>query len=302
MPKTPESGGIPLPHSWPPFTRSTWDARVASLLSSLGRMGHENEAYKEVKPVLFLTEELLKAKPVTESENGEETPTTRLLHTFGQRKAFLTKSMDLHRHTIGGGRSGRRGRAECVAFLRYALEMLEEQRDEVIQSMPADEETGLVLGGELGEGDVLSDSDEEEESSEEEEEEEEEEEAEPEPEPPKPSPKSASKPKPSRATAATQKTTPSTSKKNLARIVIKNEKDFFDQHNDLCEVCNCPGELLCCSTCNLVFHTTCVRPKLTKEPDDDWRCAYCLAEVEGGKKESRERRKAAQVSISYFAR
>jgi hypothetical protein len=265
-------------------------------------MGHENEGYKEVKPVLFLTEELLKAKPVSKSEDGEEIPTTRLLHTFGQRKAFLTKSMDLHRHTIGGGRSGRRGRAECVAFLRYALEILEEQRDEVIQSMPADEETGLVLVGELGEGDVLSDSEEEEESSEEEEEEEEEEEVEeeeePEPEPAKPSPKSVGRPKTSRTAAATQKTTPSTSKKNVARIVIKNEKDFFDQHNDLCEVCNCPGELLCCATCNLVFHTGCARPKLTKEPDDDWRCAYCLAELEGGKKESRERKKAIQVSIS----
>ena len=256
-------------------------------------MGHENEGYKEVKPVLFLTDELLKAKPVTTNPDGEDIPPTRLLHTFGQRRAFITKSMDLHRHTIGGGRSGRRGRAECVAFLRYALEILEEQRQEVIETMPVDEETGLVPVGEHGEGEVLTDSEEEEEESSEEEEEEEEEE---EPEPPKPSPKSVGRPKATRASAATQKTTPSTSKKNVARIVIKNEKDFFDQHNDLCEVCNCPGELLCCATCNLVYHTKCTRPKLTKEPDDDWKCAYCIAEGgEGGKKEGVLRRKAAQV-------
>ena len=29
---------------------------------------------------------------------------------------------------------------------------------------------------------------------------------------------------------------------------------FFSQHNDICEVCNEPGELLCCGSCNLVFH------------------------------------------------
>ena len=265
-------------------------------------MGHENEGYSEVPPVLFLTEELMKQKPVEKSENeGEEDiAPTRLLHTFGQRKAYLVKSMDLHRHTIGGGRSGRRGRAECVAFLRYALEVLEEQRDVQIQAAPADEETGIVIGGELGEGDVLTDS-EPESSDEEEEEEEEEVEEQPEPAPPVAKPKPSPKEKPKVGRPKKANTTPSTSKKNIARVVIKNEKDFFDQHNDLCEVCNMPGELLCCATCNLVYHTKCARPKLTKEPDDDWKCAYCIAEgVLGGKKEGRERRKAAQVRYLMF--
>jgi hypothetical protein len=290
MPKTPESGGIPLPHTWPPFTRSTWDARVASLLSSLGRMGHENEGYVETKPVLFLTEELIKAKPVDNVDDPEGIAPTRLLHSFGQRKAFIVKSMDLHRHTIGGGRSGRRGRAECVAFLRYALEILDGQREVALEACPADEETGLLIGAELGEGEVLSDSEVEEESSEEEEEEPEEE-PEPTPAPPKASPKVT--PKSAKSTGS--KTSQSSSKKNVGRVVIRNEKEFFEQHNDLCEVCNMPGELLCCATCNLVFHTKCARPKLTKEPDDDWKCAYCVAEGPGGKKEGSLRKKAAQV-------
>jgi hypothetical protein len=42
--------------------------------------------------------------------------------------------------------------------------------------------------------------------------------------------------------------------------------EFLNHHNDLCDVCNIGGELLCCSTCNLVFHLDCVRPILTELP------------------------------------
>ena len=51
------------------------------------------------------------------------------------------------------------------------------------------------------------------------------------------------------------------------------------QHNDLCEVCAQPGELLSCTTCNLVFHTQCTRPKLddTNPPGNNWKCSYCLS-------------------------
>ena len=58
---------------------------------------------------------------------------------------------------------------------------------------------------------------------------------------------------------------------------VKDDDDFFAQHNDLCEVCANPGELLCCSTCNLVFHLQCTRPHLNVEPPDDWSCSYCIA-------------------------
>ena len=39
-----------------------------------------------------------------------------------------------------------------------------------------------------------------------------------------------------------------------SRFSDSNDDGFFSQHNDLCEVCNEPGELLCCGSCNLVFH------------------------------------------------
>jgi hypothetical protein len=61
---------------------------------------------------------------------------------------------------------------------------------------------------------------------------------------------------------------------------LVNEQDFFDQHNDHCDVCNQPGELLCCATCTLVFHIDCLLPKLIEEPPDDWRCTHCCRETD----------------------
>jgi len=71
-----------------------------------------------------------------------------------------------------------------------------------------------------------------------------------------------------------------------------DKQDFFDQHNNLCEVCNQPGVVLCCATCNLVCHMHCARPKLQEEPPNDWKCAYCWV---GGMKDGKEQHKAAQA-------
>ena len=51
-----------------------------------------------------------------------------------------------------------------------------------------------------------------------------------------------------------------------------------ETHNDSCEVCGTGGDLICCSTCNLVFHLGCTRPQLTEVPEGNWNCAYCVAE------------------------
>jgi len=48
-------------------------------------------------------------------------------------------------------------------------------------------------------------------------------------------------------------------------------------HNDICECCGDLGELLCCSTCNLVYHLECTRPMLSVLPEGDWSCAFCVA-------------------------
>ena len=51
-----------------------------------------------------------------------------------------------------------------------------------------------------------------------------------------------------------------------------------DSHNELCEVCDTGGDLLCCDTCNLVFHVACIRPKIASVPKGKWSCAYCIVE------------------------
>ena len=69
--------------------------------------------------------------------------------------------------------------------------------------------------------------------------------------------------------------------------------DFLAEHNDICEVCTLGGELLCCATCNLVFHLNCVRPVIKSIPPDTWSCAHCDATgVTGLKKDSRQRKRA----------
>jgi len=275
-----------------------------------------------------------------EHENQLKVKPTKPLRTYEQRRKFIVKAMDLHRHTIGGGRSGRRGRAECTAFLRFVLEILDDQYEEALEAEGnggsgeegvdvADirDDKGRFLRADEEEEEMSSSSEEEESEEEgmegeEEQEEEQEEESEPEADPkeaPKPQPKATSAASAAASTSAPPKrkgpgrprknkdtttsqttpskplnTSPSTTKPQPKTIM--NEQDFFDQHNDLCEVCNQPGELLCCATCNLVFHVQCARPKLHKEPPDDWKCAYCWgAGVMGGKKDGKERRKAGQA-------
>ena len=153
MPKTPESGGIPLPPSWPPFTRDIWDDRAEGLLESLGRMGHELEGYVCV-PAVHSVGDYVPPKPAaadapsaasSTTGGGEKPPVkpTKPLITYEQRRKFITKTMDLHRHAVGGGRSGRRGRAECVAFLRYTLEKLDEQQQEAMEE--GDDETVMNI-------------------------------------------------------------------------------------------------------------------------------------------------------------
>ena len=78
-------------------------------------------------------------------------------------------------------------------------------------------------------------------------------------------------------------------------VLNEQEQEFFDQHNVHCEVCNQPGKVLCCATCNLVFHLHCACPKLQDEPANDWMCAYCCVEGMGGKKDEKEQRKATQA-------
>jgi len=86
-------------------------------------------------------------------------------------------------------------------------------------------------------------------------------------------------------------------------VVTMDTQEFINQHNDLCEVCDNVGDLLMCSTCNLVFHLDCVRPKLKNLPDDDYICAYCvMSGVKGIRQKSSKLRKEAAVAVRAMAR
>lgn len=51
-----------------------------------------------------------------------------------------------------------------------------------------------------------------------------------------------------------------------------------DEHNEICDVCDKGGDLLCCDTCNLVYHVACVRPKIPAVPTGKWSCAHCIVD------------------------
>mmetsp|Transcript_11938 Transcript_11938/g.34485 ORF Transcript_11938/g.34485 Transcript_11938/m.34485 type:complete len:1165 (+) Transcript_11938:106-3600(+) len=77
-------------------------------------------------------------------------------------------------------------------------------------------------------------------------------------------------------------------------------QEFLDEHNDVCDVCNKGGELLCCSTCTLVFHLACVRPMLTTFPDDDWSCAHCIVQGLRGYKRHSKPYRAASAGVRHM--
>ena len=68
------------------------------------------------------------------------------------------------------------------------------------------------------------------------------------------------------------------------------------KHNDLCESCGTPGDLLCCDTCNLVFHLHCYRPVLIEVPDGSWSCCFCIVNGNNGAAASSERHRMAKHS------
>lgn len=64
---------------------------------------------------------------------------------------------------------------------------------------------------------------------------------------------------------------------NSAKEIVAGKKE--DDHNEVCEVCEKGGDLLCCDTCSLVFHLGCIRPKISSIPKGKWSCAYCTSDV-----------------------
>lgn len=56
---------------------------------------------------------------------------------------------------------------------------------------------------------------------------------------------------------------------------LKEElNEGFD--SDYCALCDDGGELIVCDHCQKAYHLTCLRPPLTKVPEDDWYCTECM--------------------------
>lgn len=60
--------------------------------------------------------------------------------------------------------------------------------------------------------------------------------------------------------------------------IKSDQASKLDEHNEVCEICEVGGDLLCCSTCSLVFHLKCLRPKISSIPKGEWSCAYCIVD------------------------
>ena len=62
---------------------------------------------------------------------------------------------------------------------------------------------------------------------------------------------------------------------NERRAIMIGDIGELSDHEDLCTVCRTPGELLCCETCELVYHLKCLKPQLKKVPEGAWLCPEC---------------------------
>ena len=56
--------------------------------------------------------------------------------------------------------------------------------------------------------------------------------------------------------------------------------DQSSEHDEVCNVCDSGGDLLCCDTCTSVFHLHCLYPKLTAVPRGRWSCHLCIMQVD----------------------
>ncbi|VDD91675.1 unnamed protein product [Enterobius vermicularis] len=80
----------------------------------------------------------------------------------------------------------------------------------------------------------------------------------------------------------------SASKKNAKRKK-KGEEGYESEHQDYCESCQQPGELLLCDTCPKAYHTSCLDPELEEPPEGHWSCPSC--EASGVQYEEKEEEK-----------
>lgn len=77
-------------------------------------------------------------------------------------------------------------------------------------------------------------------------------------------------------------------KNNIQQQSQTTANTSTSQHNKLCECCGSPNSLQHCTTCNLVFHSSCYPSSSSASTNDnnelfsnDWSCAYCIIDGNG---------------------
>jgi len=81
-----------------------------------------------------------------------------------------------------------------------------------------------------------------------------------------------------------------------------SNQNLKEEECDFCEVCRENGELICCTTCDLLFHKNCIRPVIKTSIPNDWSCAHCDSMgITGLKKDSRQRKRAA-IAVREMAK
>ena len=61
-------------------------------------------------------------------------------------------------------------------------------------------------------------------------------------------------------------------------IDMMHGQQEVEEHMDVCDFCGKGGNLLCCDSCTCAFHLRCLH--LTKIPEGEWYCPYCISEYE----------------------
>ena len=79
-------------------------------------------------------------------------------------------------------------------------------------------------------------------------------------------------------------------------------KDEEDQHNSVCYYCKKGGDLLCCDTCNLVFHIKCLKPPLKTVPKGTWHCPVCVDEKKNNKRKKPSSSSSSKRTKSLIVR
>ena len=67
----------------------------------------------------------------------------------------------------------------------------------------------------------------------------------------------------------------------LLKLVCQQEKEKAEDEvpdNDICRLCREGGHLLVCDSCDLAYHTECLKPAIETVPEGEWNCDYCLDE------------------------